>query len=309
MWEGRGSCGYLKTISRRKRKEPPCTERYAGWCERTDRELIPIFLLYGFNIDIRNYIYPTSVMKTEPKEVSTNKAESLHLDDLNLLNSRFEARPVEEILIWGSEKFGNKIVLGTGFGTSRMVLIHKIVQLGLDIKVFCLDTNLLFDETYKLWDSIEKRFNITIESVSPILTLEGQAKLHKEELWKSDPDRCCYLRKVLPLQKYLSNKSAWITGLRRSQSELRKNVDKIEWDSNTKVFKLNPLVHWSQDRIWDYIEEHNLPYNPLHDEGYPSIGCIPCTEPATGESERSGRWKNLEKTECGIHLPGLDKNQ
>lgn len=247
-------------------------------------------------------------METDEKGVLTKHTIDIEINDLVRLNDQFEYQSPEDLLIWASENFGIEAVLGTGFGPSGVVLIHKITQLGLDIKVFCLDTNLLFDETYKLWDKIEKKFKITVESVSPILTLEGQAELYEEELWKSNPDQCCHLRKVLPLQKYLSNKSAWITGLRRSQSEMRKHVQKIEWDPSNKVFKLNPLVDWTQNEIWNYIDEYRLPYNPLHDEGYPSIGCIPCTEPAMGDSERSGRWKNLEKTECGIHLPNLNKD-
>lgn len=248
-------------------------------------------------------------MKTEGKGVLTRRSADVEIDDLEYLNDQFEYQSPEELLIWASENFGAEAVLGTGFGPSGVVLIHKITRLGLDMKVFCLDTNLLFDETYALWDKIEKKFRITVESVSPILTLEGQAELYEKELWKSNPDKCCHLRKVLPLQKYLSNKSAWITGLRRSQSEMRKDVQKIEWDPSNKVFKLNPLANWTQDEIWNYIDEYELPYNPLHDEGYPSIGCIPCTEPAIGGSERSGRWKNLEKTECGIHLPNLNKDK
>ncbi|MDZ7718344.1 MAG: phosphoadenylyl-sulfate reductase [Balneolaceae bacterium] len=248
-------------------------------------------------------------MTIQEKRILAKDSVDIGVDDLQRLNSRFEYESVEDLLIWVSETFGNEAVLGTGFGPSGMVLIHKITQLDLDIKAFCLDTNLLFEETYNLWNKVEKRFNINVESVSPILTLEGQAKLHEEKLWETNPDQCCYLRKVLPLQKYLSNKRAWITGLRRSQSQMRKDVEKIEWDSSNKVFKLNPLANWSQEKIWEYIKEQDLPYNPLHDEGYPSIGCIPCTEPATGESERSGRWKNLEKTECGIHLPNLNKDK
>lgn len=246
-------------------------------------------------------------MSISQRHVLTRK--SVEIEELTTLNSRFEHQTPDDLLFWGSESFGNEIVLGTGFGPSGVVLIHKVCELQLPIKVFCLDTNLLFDETYALWDKIEDRFEIQIESVSPILTLEGQAKRHKEELWKSNPDKCCHLRKVLPLQKYLSNKKAWITGLRRSQSDMRMGIEKIEWDRGNKVYKLNPLADWDQKAIWNYIEQHDLPYNPLHDEGYPSIGCIPCTEPGNEKDERAGRWKNLEKTECGIHLPSLNKKK
>lgn len=242
-------------------------------------------------------------MNRPGKQVLTKK--KVEIENLSELNIQFEHQSPDDLLHWGAEFFGNTIVLGTGFGPSGVVLIHKISELQLHVNVFCLDTNLLFKETYSLWKKIEDRFNIRIESISPILTLEGQAKRHKEELWKTDPDKCCHLRKVLPLQKYLSNKKAWITGLRRSQSEMRKDVGKIEWDPANKVYKLNPLADWTHADIWEYIDQHNLPYNPLHDEGYPSIGCIPCTEPSKDQNERSGRWKNLEKTECGIHLPSL----
>lgn len=246
-------------------------------------------------------------MSTSQRRVLNRKPAEI--EDLATLNSQFEHQAPDDLLIWGAESFGNEIVLGTGFGPSGVVLIHKVCELKLPIKVFCLDTNLLFKETYALWDKIEDRFEIRIESVSPILTLDGQAKRHGEELWKSNPDKCCHLRKVLPLQKYLSNKKAWITGLRRSQSNIRMGIEKVEWDPENKVYKLNPLADWDQETIWKYIEQHDLPYNPLHDEGYPSIGCIPCTEPSIGENERSGRWKNLEKTECGIHLPSLNKKK
>lgn len=232
--------------------------------------------------------------------------QTLTQQDIAVLNSTFENRGVDEILKWGYEEFGNSIVLGTGFGPSGVVLIHHITELGLPIKVFCLDTNLLFKETYTLWKTIEKHFDIKIEAVKPIVTLEGQETIYEHELWKSDPDMCCHLRKVLPLRKYLSNKNAWITGLRRSQSVSRQDIDKIEWDQANKVCKINPLAEWNQDEVWWTINRYDLPYNPMHDDGFPSIGCIPCTTKADSpDDERSGRWKNLDKTECGIHFPGI----
>lgn len=227
---------------------------------------------------------------------------------LELLNHQLEQKDVDDILEWCSEEFGNKIVLGTAFGVSGMVLIHKIASLGLPIKIFTLDTGLLFQETYDLWDQLEEDYGIDIERVSPILTLDGQSQLHEPELWEKNPDKCCYIRKVLPLKKYLMNKEGWITGLRRSQSESRKNISMIEWDIENKVVKINPLANWGFQQVWDYIHEHSLPYNPLHDEGYPSIGCFPCTSKAiSDENERSGRWANLDKTECGIHSSDRNK--
>lgn len=244
-------------------------------------------------------------MTTEDK--THYQKQALTEQDLVILNSTYEQSSPGELLRWASYEFGNKVALGTGFGPSGVVLIHQVVTLGLPIRVFCLDTNLLFKETYSLWKTIEKRFDISIESVAPILTLEGQKTIYNDKLWKTDPDMCCHLRKVLPLQKYLANKEGWITGLRRSQSQMRSTIDKIEWDPVSKVCKINPLANWDQDETWRYINKHNLPYNPLHDEGYPSMGCIPCTTKAGPMgNERSGRWTDLDKTECGIHLPGLN---
>lgn len=206
------------------------------------------------------------------------------------------------ILAWGWRAFGRKMVLGTGFGSSGMVLIHLLDKLDYRVPVFYLDTGLLFPETYELRDRVEDRFDIRVRRVSSDLSLDDQAAKYGDELWKRNPDRCCYLRKVVPLRNYLSDKEAWITGLRRGHSENRRDTPYLEWDEANGVLKINPLADWSDEMVWDYIGAHELPYNPLHDKGYPSIGCVPCTQPAgEGERKRAGRWKGTGKTECGIH--------
>ncbi|REL33243.1 phosphoadenylyl-sulfate reductase [Rhodohalobacter sp. SW132] len=241
----------------------------------------------------------TFINKSE--EVSQRKID---LDLIRDLNRRFENRHPDELLSWGYREFGREIVLGTGFGLSGVYLIHRLVTQQIPIRIFYLDTHLLFNETYQLRDKIEARFGIEVERVSTNLTLDEQAETYGGELWKSDPDRCCHIRKVLPLKNYLTDKRAWITGVRRNQAVTRKKTQVIEWDPLNEVIKINPLATWSNDDVWEYINKHNLPYNPLHDSGYPTIGCIPCTEPVEGnEHERDGRWKNNTKTECGIHLP------
>lgn len=228
-------------------------------------------------------------------------------EDIAVMNENFKNTNPEALLQWAYEEFQQKVVLGTGFGPSGVVLMHHISESDLPIRVFCLDTGLLFGETYELWKTLERRLHVKIEKVSPILTLEGQKSKYGDQLWESDADQCCYIRKVLPLRKYLANKSAWITGLRRSQSEFRERAQKIEWDSTNRVVKVNPLANWSLENVWWYIKEYDLPYNPMHDAGFPSIGCLPCTSKATDEEdERSGRWQNISKTECGIHLPSAD---
>lgn len=227
-------------------------------------------------------------------------------ENLIRLNSLYENADPGTILQWGYNTFGRAMVLGTGFGSSGIFLIHEIQKLQYDTPVFFLDTHLHFEQTYRLKKTLEDRFGISIVAVDPDLSLDEQAGLHGEQLWKKDPDRCCYLRKVRPLQRYLSDKKAWISGIRRSQGEARSRADIFEWDEKNKVMKINPLVHWSAEMVWDEIYNHNLPYNPLHDDGYPSIGCIPCTDKVadSNSGERAGRWKESDKTECGIHLPG-----
>ncbi len=227
------------------------------------------------------------------------------LDNLDNLNKQFEVAGPDQVLLWGYRTFGSDMVLGTGFGPSGMFLIYRLWELGVTIPIFYLDTHLLFDETYELKDRVEKRFNLRVTRVTPELSVDEQAEKYGDKLWERNPDRCCHLRKVLPLRNYLSDKKAWITGLRRSQSERRRNTRFVEWDPENEVIKVNPLAAWTDDQVWNYIHCKNLPYNPLHDEGYPSIGCIPCTQAIDikTEDQRAGRWKGLEKTECGIHIP------
>lgn len=232
-------------------------------------------------------------------------------EELDQLNQQFEEADPIEVLKWGFETFGQDMVLGTGFGSSGVLLIHFLQEYGFNIPVFYLDTNLLFGSTYELRDKIEQRYHIEITKVTPDLTLKEQAEKFGDELWKRNPNRCCYHRKVLPLQNYLSDKKAWISGIRRSQSETRNQVRIIEWDKDNNVIKINPLARWTGREVWDQIHQLDLPYNPLHDEGYPSIGCIPCTQPVDASKEsddRNGRWNGSDKTECGIHFPDYYKN-
>jgi len=241
--------------------------------------------------------------KTNQKSELTQLKEEFTPERLQQLNDRFKNSDPDEVLKWGFQTFGSYMVLGTGFGSSGVFLIDRIVTTGLSVPIFYLDTQLLFNETYTLRDQLEERYKISITQVLPELTPAEQAKKHGDELWKDDPDKCCYMRKVQPLKRYLSDKKAWITGVRRNQSETREKTEIIEWDPVNEVVKINPLATWTHEQIWEYIHERNLPYNPLHDEGYPSIGCIPCTQPATSEyDERSGRWQDMDKTECGIHI-------
>lgn len=233
-------------------------------------------------------------------------------ENLVRLNAWFEEAEYSEVLKWGFENFGHEMVLGTGFGPSGVFLIHQLQKLEIDIPIFFLDTQLLFDSTYGLRSMLEQKYGINIERVSTDLSVKDQAIKYGERLWKKNPNRCCYIRKVLPLRNYLKDKKAWISGVRRSQSDSRKNTPIIEWDPENEVVKINPLVSWTGEEIWDQIHRLELPYNPMHDEGYPSIGCIPCTKPVYVSKEsddRNGRWDGMDKTECGIHVPAQVLNR
>lgn len=227
--------------------------------------------------------------------------------EVELLDQRFSLRSAEEVLAWTWAQFGRRAAIGTSFQGSGLVIMHLARQLGLRFPVFTLDTGLLFVETNILRRRLEDFFGFPIEVLKPDLTVEQQAQAHSPELWKRDPDLCCTMRKVLPLQNKLRDLDAWITGLRREQSDSRSAIGTIElyeFDplSAHDILKINPLAAWSREAVWEYIRKHQIPYNPLHDQGYRSIGCWPCTQKTqAGASDRAGRWTGFNKTECGIH--------
>jgi phosphoadenosine phosphosulfate reductase len=187
-------------------------------------------------------------------------------------------------------------------------LMHLVSQIRPETIVFYLDTDLLFSQTYELRDELAKRLGIRFERVHSGISLPEQAFRHGDTLWVNDPDTCCHIRKVIPQRQFLANYSAWITGIRRDQTAFRANTALVEWDYANKMVKLNPLAAWTSNQVWAHIHENNLPYNELHDYGYPSIGCWTCTKAvAPGADPRSGRWSGDIKTECGIHLPSIKK--
>lgn len=227
--------------------------------------------------------------------------------ELKSLNERFNAQPTEEILRWAWERFGKRAAIGTSFQGAGLVMMHLAKQRGCDFPAFTLDTGLLFPETLELKRKLEEFLETKIESVVPDLTVEQQNEAQGPELWARNPDLCCTMRKVLPLQGKLADIDCWITGIRREQSDTRADTGIVEvyvFDEATKrdIVKLSPMANWSRQQVWDYIKQHKIPYNPLHDRGYRSIGCWPCTKAtANGESERAGRWTGFSKVECGIH--------
>jgi thioredoxin-dependent adenylylsulfate APS reductase len=218
------------------------------------------------------------------------------------LGSAQEGRRAEEVLAWAAERFAPRITFATGFGAEGCVLIDMIARHRLPIDLFTLDTGLLFPETYALWRRLEDRYGVVIRAARPERTVEEQAADHGAELWARDPDRCCALRKMEPLRAALGGFDAWITAIRRDQTPDRASAGVVEADRRFGLVKVNPLVSWSAQDVWAHVRAHDVPVNPLHDDGYPSIGCVPCTSRVLpGEDPRAGRWRGRAKTECGLH--------
>jgi len=227
--------------------------------------------------------------------------------ELKQLNQTFASYTTAQILLWAWERFGRRAAIGTSFQGAGLVMMHLAKINHFDFPVFTLDTGLLFPETITLKDRLEKFYGFPIESVHPDISVEQQNEAQGPELWNRNPDLCCTMRKVLPLQGKLSEIECWITGLRRDQSDTRADVGIVEVyiadeQSRREIVKLNPMANWSREQVWKYIEGMKIPYNPLHDRGYRSIGCQPCTKATgNGEGERAGRWTGFNKVECGIH--------
>jgi phosphoadenosine phosphosulfate reductase len=209
-----------------------------------------------------------------------------------------------EILKWAFHEYGDEIVYACSFGAEGIVLIDLIHKVKKDAKILFLDTGLHFPETYELIEKVKNRYpSLKINVVKSKASLEEQAKWYGEELWKDNPNLCCHMRKVVPLKEALEDVKAWISGLRRDQSPTRSTIQYINKDEKFQRIKICPLIHWTWEDILTYIQLNQLPYNPLHDQGYPSIGCAVCTQPVLtpDASLRDGRWAGHSKTECGLH--------
>ena len=233
--------------------------------------------------------------------------ETKHNFEVSEETERLECLSLDELLCWCWNYFGDKAAIGTSFQGSGLVIIDHAIRNGCNFPIFTIDTGLLFPETLELKKKLEDFWDVKIQGVHPEQTIEEQKKTMGPELWKTNPDSCCQMRKVLPLQSKLSSLDVWITGLRRGQSDQRKSTNVLEMYEFDKlresyIFKLNPMVNWSREKVWSYIKDHKIPYNTLHDKGYRSIGCWPCTKAISdGQDERAGRWEGFNKTECGIH--------
>lgn len=224
-------------------------------------------------------------------------------NDIVEVQSIVESWTPQQVLTWAFEKYGNDVAISSAFGAEGMVLIDMASRLRKNFRLFTIDTEFLFPETHNLIDRTEQKYGIKVERVYSPFSPEEQEQIHGAALWNHDPDQCCNLRKVEPLRRKLKALSAWITSIRRDQTLSRKSAHKVEWDEKFGLVKINPIADWSSKQVWRYLHEHAVPYNPLHDQNYTSIGCTHCTRAIRpGEDSRAGRWSGLDKTECGLHI-------
>ncbi len=217
-------------------------------------------------------------------------------------NERLEAASPEEILKWATERFGSKFTMATAFGPEGMVLIHMLAEIAPQTPIFNLDTGYQFKETLELREQVLRRYGIAVEMKRAETSVEEYERQHGGPLYRTNPDQCCFDRKVKVLEQAVIGKQAWASAIRRDQSPDRATAPIVGWDKKFSLVKISPLANWTKQKVWGFITEHEIPYNPLHDQGYTSIGCWPCTRAVLlGEDERAGRWSGIAKTECGLH--------
>lgn len=209
----------------------------------------------------------------------------------------------QEILRWAVEQFHPRLTMATAFGAEGCCIIHMLAEIEPAVRIFNLETGYQFSETMELRERIKERYGIEVEYVRPEQTVQEYEEEHGGPLYHSFSDQCCHDRKIVPLRKAVVGYEAWISAIRRDQTEHRAVAGVVQWDKKFELVKVNPLLNWTKKEVWGFIFKNNVPYNPLHDQNYPSIGCWPCTHAVTeGEDERAGRWAGKAKKECGLHV-------
>jgi phosphoadenosine phosphosulfate reductase len=209
----------------------------------------------------------------------------------------------QTVLRWAVRRFHPRLTMATAFGAEGCCLIHMLADIEPGVRIFNLETGYQFPETLELRERIRQRYGIAVELVRPQMTVAQYEEEHGGPLYRIRPDQCCHDRKILPLRRAVANFDAWISAIRADQTVHRNAAHVVGWDAKFGLVKVNPLLSWTKKEVWKFIVENDVPYNPLHDEGYPSIGCWPCTQPVgAGGGERDGRWAGTARKECGLHV-------
>ena len=224
------------------------------------------------------------------------------LDKLKADSSRLESATPQEIIQYAVDQYFPQLTMATAFGPEGCVIIHMLAEIEPRTQVFNLETGYQFQETLALRERIAERYGIAVELRRPDQTVQEYEAQHGGPVYKTNPDQCCFHRKIVTLQRATVGMKAWMSGIRRDQSPDRAAAPIVGWDKKFGLVKISPLANSTKKDVWTFITAHNVPYNPLHDQGYASIGCWPCTRSVMfGEDERAGRWSGFAKTECGLH--------
>ena len=226
-------------------------------------------------------------------------------DEIAAANDRLLTASPEDVLRWAVERFHPRLLMATAFGAEGCCIIHMLAGIEPTVRTINIDTGYQFPETLELRERILYRYGIAVEYVRPDLSVAEYEREHGGPLYELRPDDCCRDRKILPLQRAVKeiDPLAWISAIRKDQTADRGKAAVVQWDAKFNLVKVNPLLNWTKKDVWAFVMKHDVPYNPLHDRDYPSIGCFPCTRPvAAGEDDRAGRWAGKVKKECGLHV-------
>ena len=232
--------------------------------------------------------------------------EAIGREGLARVSERLEDSSPQDILRWAVGAYGEDLTLSVSFGNPEgMILLDMLSRITDKAQVFTLDTGFLFEETVRFREEAMKKYQLPLKVLTPGLTVEEQVARYGPELYSCAPDLCCQVRKIEPQKRFLQDYGAWVTGIRRGQTQQRASTPVLSWEERFGVVKIAPLVNWSAREVEEYVRERSIPLNPLLEGGYKSIGCAPCTRPVSeDEDARAGRWPGMEKSECGLHFVG-----
>ena len=266
--------------------------------ETTERELPVIPALRVISPDDGGPNEPRGSAAADPPLLPSDEL----LAELSRVSAELESATPVEILTWAIERFAPRFTMATAFGPEGMCLIHMLAELGGKTPIFNLDTGYQFAETLELREQVKRRYGIEVEYKRPSTSVEEYEALNGGPVYRTDPNRCCAERKIAVLHQAALGFHAWASAIRRDQSADRAKAAIVGWDAKFHLVKISPLANWTKQQVWGFISQHEIPYNPLHDQGYASVGCWPCTRSIlAGEDERAGRWSGFAKTECGLH--------